>query len=76
MIPLALTKTPALPGTSLDSPNPWHDKLRMVRYDDMCGDWLLSTSEVLFAGFTGCRSREGGGSSPGQCHGAECLAKG
>lgn len=49
MIPLALTKTPALPGTSLDSPNPWHDKLRMVRYDDMCGDWLLSTSEGFYS---------------------------
>lgn len=49
MIPLALTKTPALPGTSLDSPNLWHDKLRMVRYDDMCGDWLLSTSEGFYS---------------------------
>lgn len=49
MIPLALTKAPALPGTSLDSPNPWHDKLRLVRYDDMCGDWLLSTSEGFYS---------------------------
>ena len=35
----------------------------MVRYDDMCGDWLLSTPKVFIPGFTGCRSREGGGSS-------------
>lgn len=49
MIPLALAKIPALPGTSLDSPNPWHDKLRMVRYDDTCSDWLLSTSEGFYS---------------------------
>lgn len=49
MIPLALTKVPAVPGTVLDSSNPWNDKLRMFRYDDDCQDWLLSTSEGFFS---------------------------
>ncbi|MCM1004975.1 MAG: PepSY domain-containing protein [Prevotella sp.] len=49
MIPLALTKTEPVPGTELDSENPWHDKLRMVRYDEKCGDWLLSTSDGFYS---------------------------
>lgn len=49
MIPLALTRIPAIPGTVLDSRNPWQDKLRMIRYDDACGDWLLSTSEGFYS---------------------------
>ena len=49
LIALALTDTPALPGSTLDSPNPWNDKLRMVRYDTACGDWLLSTSEGFYS---------------------------
>lgn len=49
MVPLALTRTPALPYSSLDSPNPWHDKLRAVRYDQRRDDWLLSTSEGFFS---------------------------
>lgn len=48
MIPLALTKVPALPFTTLKSDNPWHDRLRMLRYDDAAGDWLLSTSDGMF----------------------------
>lgn len=48
MIALALNKTSAIPGTSLDSDNPWHDKLRMLRYDRECDEWLLSTSEGFF----------------------------
>lgn len=49
MIPLVLTRTPPLLGTSLDSPNPWHDRLRLVRYDARRGDWLLSTSEGFYS---------------------------
>lgn len=49
MIPLVLTKVPALPGTSLDSDNAWHDKLRMIRYDEETGDWLCSTSEGFYS---------------------------
>lgn len=49
MIPLALSKVPAIPGTATASSNPWNDKLRMIRYDEACQDWLLSTSEGFFA---------------------------
>lgn len=49
MIPLALNKIPAIPGTSLKSANPWNDKLRMIAYDDTFHDWLLSTSEGFYS---------------------------
>lgn len=49
MIALVLNKIPALPGTTLRSENPWSDKLRMVRYDETCHDWLLSTSEGFYS---------------------------
>ena len=48
MIPLVLNKVPTIPGTATDSSNPWNDKLRMIRYDEACQDWLLSTSEGFF----------------------------
>ncbi|MDO4163817.1 MAG: PepSY domain-containing protein [Bacteroides sp.] len=49
MIPLVMNKMKPLPGTLLSNPNPWHDRLRLLRYDEACGDWLLSTSEGFFA---------------------------
>lgn len=49
MVALALTKVPTLPFTTLKSANPWHDKLRLVRYDSRVGDWLLSASEGYFS---------------------------
>lgn len=49
MIPLALTRVGAIPGTALDSHNPWHDRLRLVRYDTATAEWLISTSEGFFA---------------------------
>jgi hypothetical protein len=47
MIPLAQTKVPAL--SLQGSPNPWHDKLRMIRYDDEANDWLISTSDGFYS---------------------------
>lgn len=47
MIPLVMNKTKPFPGTS--SSNLWHDKLRMLRYDDVEGDWILSTSDGFFS---------------------------
>lgn len=47
MIPLVMNKTKPIPGTS--SPNVWHDKLRMLRYDDVEGDWILFTSDGFFS---------------------------
>ncbi len=49
MIALVLNKIPAFPGTTLKSENSWNDKLRMVRYDESCHDWLLSTSEGFYS---------------------------
>lgn len=49
LLALASVKVAPIPCTRLDSPNPWADKLRMIRYDAVSGEWLLSTSEGFFA---------------------------
>lgn len=48
MVPLVLATTPPPPHSSLDSDNPWHDKLRAIRWDSGRQEWLLSTSEGFF----------------------------
>lgn len=48
MIPLVMFKTAPLPGSSLDTDNVWHDRLRAIRWDDDSNKWLLSTSEGFF----------------------------
>lgn len=55
MILLATHSTRPLPYTALDDDNPWHDRLRMVRYDAQQRDWMISTSEGFFSlkSFTG-----------------------
>lgn len=47
LIALATAKTKLERGE--DAGNPWHDRLRMVRYDETGGCWLLSTSECFYA---------------------------
>lgn len=49
LVGLVSAKVPAIPGTVMDSENPWRDQLRMLRYDETVNDWLLSTSEGLFS---------------------------
>lgn len=49
LIFLATHKTPPIPRSELDSPNPWHDKLRMIRYDAQQQEWLISTSEGFWS---------------------------
>ncbi len=49
MIPLAKTSTKPLAGTTLDNDNAWNDKLRMIRYDELKHDWIISTSEGFFS---------------------------
>lgn len=47
MIPLVMTKVSAAQsGAGL---NPWHDRLRMIRYDDLHGDWLVSASDGFYS---------------------------
>lgn len=45
MIPFVMVKTAPLPGSTLDSDNAWHDKLRGIRWDATKGNWLISTSD-------------------------------
>lgn len=49
LLAIAYGRIPALPMSSMDSPNPWNDHLRLLRYDARQGDWLLSTSEGMFS---------------------------
>jgi len=49
MVPLALTKTRPLPGTTLDNENIFHDKLRGVRWDEQLGLWIIITNEGFYA---------------------------
>lgn len=49
MIPLVMTRTAPLPGTPESGDNPWHDRIRMIRHDDVHGDWLLSASDGFYS---------------------------
>lgn len=49
LIAIASVDVPAIPFTSVNTGNAWHDKLRMLRYDDKHNDWLLSTSEGFYS---------------------------
>lgn len=48
LILLASAKVPPIPGTIVDSNNPWHDKLRAITYDKASEEWLISTSEGFY----------------------------
>lgn len=45
MIPFVMMKSAPIPGSTLDSKNVWHDKLRAIRWDDNARQWLVSTSD-------------------------------
>lgn len=49
LIAIVRAKVPVPPLTTLDSDNPWHDRLRMLRYDEVENEWLLSTSTGFYA---------------------------
>lgn len=48
LIAIASGKIPPLPFSTMDSQNPWHDKLRTLRYDALYNDWLLYTSNGFY----------------------------
>lgn len=48
MIAIIRSKVSPPVGSVLDSPNPWHDKLRVLRYDDDEDEWLLYTSSGFY----------------------------
>lgn len=49
LIPIASKKVGIIPGTHLDSPNPWFDKLRRVEWDETMERYIFSTSEGFYA---------------------------
>ena len=49
LIALVKNVTKPIPFSRLDSNNAWEDKLRMIRWDDAQGDWLISTSEGFYS---------------------------
>ena len=48
LIPIAHCKVGLIPGTTLDNPNPWFDKLRCGTWDENLQKYILSTSEGLY----------------------------
>ncbi len=48
LIPIAGSKVGLIPGTHLDSPNPWFDKLRKGVWDEERKQYLFSTSDGFF----------------------------
>lgn len=48
LLALVHISIPRLPFTVLSTPNPWDDRLRMIRWDAHKGDFLLSTSTGFY----------------------------
>lgn len=49
LIAVIRSKVPNLPYTMLSNTNPWHDKLRTIRYDINKKDWILYTSSGFYS---------------------------
>lgn len=49
LIAIASGRIPPLPFSKMDSDNPWHDKLRALRYDAGKHDWLLYTADGFYS---------------------------
>ena len=48
LIAIANKQVGIIPGTHLDSPNPWFDKLRRVAWDEDSKQYIFSTSEGFY----------------------------
>jgi len=48
LIGIASKKVGIIPGTHLDNPNPWFDKLRRVHWNETLKQYVLSTSEGFY----------------------------
>ncbi|MBN1985540.1 MAG: PepSY domain-containing protein, partial [Prolixibacteraceae bacterium] len=48
LIAIANKQVGIIPGTHLDSPNPWFDKLRRVLWDEASNSYIFSTSEGFY----------------------------
>ncbi len=49
LIAIVRFSVPKIPYSHLDKPNPWNDKLRMIRYDEDLNEWLLSSSHGFYS---------------------------
>ena len=49
LITIIGSKVGTIPGTSLNSDNPWFDKLRTIRYDRSEDEWLIYTSDGFYS---------------------------
>ena len=48
LIAIANKKVGIIPGTHLDSPNPWFDKLRRIYWDEVNRQFIFSTSDGFY----------------------------
>ncbi|MDR1200269.1 MAG: PepSY domain-containing protein [Tannerellaceae bacterium] len=48
LISIIRGKSKPIPGTMLDSENPWHDKLRCLRYDKAEEEWIFYSSDGFY----------------------------
>lgn len=48
LIPIVRAKVKAIPYSTLDSENPWHEKLRVLRYDAIAKHWMLYSSDGFY----------------------------
>lgn len=48
LIPIASVSIAPIPGSLLDTPNAWHDKLRRILYDDNSGTFLIATLDGVY----------------------------
>ncbi len=49
LIAIATSKVSKIPFTHLDNPNPWHDRLRAMLYDEAKGIYLIGTATGIYA---------------------------
>lgn len=48
LIPIASSRVDRIPGSELDSPNPWFDRFRDLIYDAGEHRWMVATSEGIY----------------------------
>jgi len=48
LIAIASKQVGIIPGTHMDSPNPWFDKLRRIQWDEDAKQYIFSTSEGFY----------------------------
>jgi hypothetical protein len=48
LIAIATAKVAKIPFTMLDGPNPWHDKLRAIHWNEAGAYWLIGSNEGLY----------------------------